>query len=271
MSELRFGCQTYTWEMQLDSRPATLWEMCDAMASAGYAGVEFTSVTGAAWLRSPDRVAKELEKRNLALAAVAAVRAGYTDPDGLEDDLKVVERVLGLLTHFPGAILAFGGAAHADTDNWKQHLDTAIKFYSEAGAMAAAAGVPCAVHPHSHHGSLLESQAQYDYLFNKLPDSIGWCPDTGHILRGGQQLFTCLERYAARIRYVHLKDVDSEGEWQPLGAGQVDLPALIAWLRDRDFSGWLIAEEESPFAWHDPTAAVTANAKTLRKALMQPV
>jgi len=271
MSEMQFGCQTYTWEMQLDARPVSLWQMCDAMADAGYAGVEFTSVTGAAWLRRPERVAQELAKRHLRLAAVAAVRAGFTDPDGLEDDLKVVEQVLGLLRHFPGAVLAFGGAAHAETHNWKAHLDTAITFYRAAGALAGAAGVPCAVHPHSHHGSLLETQAQYDYLFKHLPEEIGWCPDTGHIIRGGQDLFTCLKRYASRIRYLHLKDVDSDGEWQPLGAGMVELPALIAWLRERDFTGWLIAEEESLQAWTNPAAAITANAKVMQKALLQPV
>jgi sugar phosphate isomerase/epimerase len=261
---MKIGCQTFTWEMQRAQRPTTLWAMFDAMAAAGYDGVEFTTVTGAEWLRTPDRVGEELSSRGLQLAAVAVVRQGFTDPAGLAEDLALAETVTELLSHFPGSILAFGGAAHEDTANWQPHLDVAIRFYTEAGLRAAEAGVPSAVHPHSHFGSLLETREQYDYLFDRLPDAVGWCPDTGHILRGGQELFPCLQRYAPRIRYVHLKDVDAAGTWQPLGAGLVDLPALI---RQLDGVEWLVAEEESALAWNDPAAAITANAETLRRCL----
>ena len=261
---MKLGCQTYTWEMMLAERPTSLWAMFDAAAAAGYDGVEFTTVTGAEWLREPARVQEELEQRGLALAAVAAVRQGFTIPAELADDLAVVEPVVALLRHFPGAVLALGGAAHAETANWRPHLDAAIRFYHEAGALAVEAGIPCAVHPHSHYGSLLETPEQYDYLFERLPASVGWCPDTGHILRGGQELFACLARYAPRITYLHLKDVDAGGVWQPLGQGVVDLPALIGWLRARGFEGWLVAEEESALARENPITAITGNLRVLR-------
>jgi len=263
---MKLGCQTYTWEMLLAERPTSLWQMFDAIAAAGYDGVEFTTVSGAQWLREPARVQEELEKRGLQLAAVAAVRQGFTNPAELADDLAVVEPVVALLRHFPGAVLALGGAAHPQTANWQPLLDAAIRFYREAGALAAAADVPCAVHPHSHYGSLLETREQYDYLFAQLPESVGWCPDTGHILRGGQELFACLARYAPRIRYLHLKDVDAAGVWQPLGQGVVELPALIEWLRARGFDGWLVAEEESALAREDPIRAITENQHTVRNA-----
>ena len=262
---MKLGCQTYTWEMRLAERPTSLWAMFDAIAAAGYDGVEFTTVTGAEWLREPARVKEELKGRGLQLAAVAAVGHGFTDPDDLTEDLATVQTVVRLLHHFPGAVLALAGAAHPDTGHWRLHLDHAIRFYRVCHHTAADLGVPCAVHPHSHHGSLLETQEQYDYLFEHLPEGAGWCPDTGHILRGGQDLFACLDRYAPRIAYLHLKDVDAAGEWQPLGQGVVDLPKLIGRLRARGFDGWLVAEEESAFAREDPVRAITENLRTVRK------
>jgi len=264
---MRIACQTYSWEMQLQQRPTTLWQMFDAIAAAEYTGVEFTTVTGAAWLGDPIRVKAELDARGLALAAVAVARNGFTDPMGLGEDLTLTEQVIALLKHFPGTLLQFGGAAHPDSANWQPHLDAAIRYYHEAGVLAATAGIACAVHPHSHHGSLLETREQYDYLFDKLPGTVGWCPDTGHILRGGQELLPTLDRYAGRIAYMHLKSVDDAGVWQPLGKGRVDLPALIGWLRAHGYTGWLVAEEESAGAWTDPNIAITQNAYVMKEAL----
>lgn len=45
---------------------------------------------------------------------------------------------------------------------------------------------PEEIPPAHHHGSLLETPEQYAYLFTQLPAHVGWCPDTGHILRGGR-------------------------------------------------------------------------------------
>jgi sugar phosphate isomerase/epimerase len=119
--------------------------------------------------------------------------------------------------------------------------------------------VRCCVHPHSHHGSLLETEEQYDYLFGRLPPQVGWCPDAGHIVRGGQELLPCLNRHAQRIVYFHLKDPDAANRWQPLGRGRIDFKALASWLRQRMFDGWLVAEEESELALRSPEEAIRHN------------
>ena len=264
---MRIGCQTYSWEMQLKERPTTLWQMFDAIRLAGYEGVEFTNNTGGAWLEEPERVAEELQKRDLRLAAVAVSRNGFTDAAEMKGDLQLVETAVRFLRRFDGALLALGGAAHADQANWPKHLEQAIKFYGAAGEIANAAGVRCCVHPHSHYGSLIETPEQYEFLFAHLPAPCRWCPDTGHIVRGGQDLMTCLKRYADRIEYIHMKDADAAGQWQAMGRGIIDFPAMFAWLKQRGFNGWLVAEEESRLAWEDPVRANQLNREYIRRTL----
>ena len=96
------------------------------------------------------------------------------------------------------------------------------------------------------------------------PDLVTWVPDTGHIVRGKQDLLGTLRDYSARIRHVHLKDASAEGEWRMLGEGICNMPEVVACLRDElQFDGWLILEEEAPEAGADPAAAVRRNREYL--------
>ena len=60
-----------------------------------------------------------------------------------------------------------------------------------------------------------------------MPSLVGWVPDTGHILRGHQDIADTLTTYRDRIRYLHLKDVDAGGTWAMLGKGVCDTAAVI--------------------------------------------
>ena len=90
-------------------------------------------------------------------------------------------------------------------------------------------------------------------------------PDTGHILRGHEDMADTLTTYRDRIRYVHLKDVDASGTWAMLGKGVCDTQAVIDIASAAPhFNGWLVLEEESETAAADPAAAVKTNRQTMR-------
>ena len=113
---------------------------------------------------------------------------------------------------------------------------------------------------------LLFTRADYDQIFALLEPQVGWVPDTGHILRGGQAIGDTLAAHRDRIRYVHLKDVDRQGNWAMLGEGACDVPAVISAVRQAPhFNGWIVVEEELETAASDPAAAVRANRETLRR------
>jgi len=56
---------------------------------------------------------------------------------------------------------------------------------------------------------------------------VSFGPDTGHIVRGGQDLLTCLRTHLPRITHLHLKDAKADNTWAPL-ALETDAPMGFA-------------------------------------------
>lgn len=264
---LRAGCQTFTWEMLGDAWRDRPDELLAAIAAAGYSGIEITDTMIGAYAGQPRAFERALRHHGLTLVAFACGSAsGFTEDAALAQDLAMAERAADFTAAFPGALLSFGSATVMSEGPREAKFAAAARFYEAAAERGRAAGVDVAVHPSSHHDTLLLTRADYDALFALLdPERVGWVPDTGHILRGGQDLLDTLRSYRDRIRYLHLKDVDAAGEWQMLGDGLCDTRAVIDSVAAAPrFTGWLVLEEESEEARRDPARAVARNRDALR-------
>jgi inosose dehydratase len=116
---------------------------------------------------------------------------------------------------------------------------------------------------HNHVGTVIETRDEVDRLLALTDPSLVFLgPDTGHLAWAGADPVAFCRDYAARIKTLHLKDIDAgvrdrgrEAGWDygtftdhgvfvELGEGCVDFPAIFAILRDVDFSGWVIAETD---------------------------
>lgn len=266
MARIRVACQTYTWEMLGDAWQGQPTDLLDMIAAAGYQGVEITNtMIGDFATRAPE-FAAELRRRGLQLACFAyASPTGFTDPDRAEADLAGAREALAFLSHFPEPRLGLGGPAHPSREDLHAKLDRAIDFYNQVGRRGAQQGVAVNVHPHSHFGSLVESADEYAYLLDGLnPEWVSLGPDTGHIVRGGQDLLSCLQRHLRHITHLHLKDTNAQGIWQPLGQGVCDIPAVLRLLEEKGYVGWVVAEEESEEARRDGLTAIRRNREYLR-------
>jgi inosose dehydratase len=264
---LRVGCQTYTWEMLGDAWRGSVDDMLKAVADAGYEGIEITNTMIREYADRPRDFKSALENHGLKLAAFAYAKpTGFTKPEARADDLKGADQAMRFVESFPGTVLGLGGASSPERTDADRKIGLAADFYNEVGKRGRAHGIEVVFHPHSHHGSLLESRAEYARLMELTDDDVvNWNPDTGHIVRGGQDLIDTLRTFGARIRHVHLKDADNRNDWQPLGKGVCDIPAVLALLEDElDYSGWIVGEEESADARRDQVGAILGNRKYLK-------
>lgn len=264
---LKVGCQTYTWEMLGDKWSGRVDDMLTAIADSGYEGIEITSTMIREYADRPADFSNALKARGLTLAAFAhASPLGFTDPVNRSQELKAAEEAMRFAGEFPGTPLILGGASTAAPQELNEKIAQAAEFYNEVGRRGQRVGIDVAFHPHSHHGSILESREQYEQIMALTdPAVIQWNPDTGHIVRGGQDLLETLLRFRARIRHVHLKDVDAHNKWQPLGQGVCDIPAVLAFLeREAQFTGWIVGEEESDAAAAAPETGIGVNRQYLK-------
>jgi sugar phosphate isomerase/epimerase len=265
--QLRVGCQTYTWEMLGERWTGGADDLLKAVTAGGYAGIEITDTMIGHYAGRPDAFAWALAEHGLTLVAFACGSAsGFTEPAALNNDLAAVDHALDFVARFPGALLSLGSATVTGPGPREDKFAAAARFYNAAGERGRTVGVQVALHPSSHHNTLLGTRAEYDRIMALTdPSLIGWVPDTGHILRGGQDILDTLRTYQDRIRYLHLKDVDAAGRWSMLGEGVCDTTAVIEVIGVApDFNGWLVLEEESETAAKDPAAAVRRNRDTLR-------
>ena len=92
---------------------------------------------------------------------------------------------------------------------------------------------------------------------------IGLCLDTGHLLVGGGDPVAVAAAYPDRVVHVHLKDVAADvaarvrqerlsytdgvraGMYRPLGAGDVDVAAIVTSLENAGYAGWYVLEQDT--------------------------
>lgn len=265
--DIKVGCQTFTWEMLGNAWTGTADDLLSAISAGGYTGIEITDTMIGRYAANPHAFANALRDRGLTLVSFAfGSKSGFTVADAMNDDLATAKRWIDYAAHFPDALVSIGSATVVTDGPRDEKFAIAGEFYNRAGELGKIAGVEIAVHPSSHHNTLLFDRADYDRIFTLLdPNLVGWVPDTGHILRGQADMLDTMRTYQDRIRYLHLKDVDAQGRWAMLGKGVLDTPAVIDLVSAAPrFNGWLVLEEESETAGADPVAAVKANRQTMR-------
>jgi len=266
MANIQIGCQTYTWEMLGDEWKGSVDDMLDIIAEAGYQGVEITNTMIGDYYNDPDGFSQALEKRELSFPSFGFVPLYcFTDETHFDEELENIERGIDFVSRFPGCRLDLAGGSAQSRDNLDKKFYTMCRIYNEAASRALKKNIHVDVHPHSHAGSIIENAEEYEKLMYMTDSSIvGWCPDTGHIVRGGLDLIDTLKKYSSRIKNVHFKDADGSGNWRPMGKGTCDFKSCLALFEEIGYTGWVIGEEESAEAREDQKKAVTENRQYLK-------
>lgn len=108
---LNFGCQTFTWEMLGDAWTGGPDDLVQAIADAGYAGIEITDTMIGSYADRPEAFRTRLGDAGLTLVSFAmGSDAGFTEPEGAQADLEAVRRWVDFAAHFPGALVSMGSA-----------------------------------------------------------------------------------------------------------------------------------------------------------------
>ena len=263
--KLNYGCQTFTWEMLGPGWKGTAGDLVTAISKAGYQGIEITDTMIGDYANRPKDFAKRLDDAGLSLVSFAyGSSSGFTEPASAPDDLEACRRWVDFAAHFPDAMVSMGSATLMSEGSRENKFDIAADIYNQSANIGKAAGVTVGLHPSSHHNTLLFNRNDYDEMFARLDAAVGWVPDTGHILRAKQDINSVIEAYSDRICYVHLKDVNDNGDWAMLGDGVCDVACVISAAQQAPrFNGWIVVEEESTVAGDNPADAVKTNYQTL--------
>jgi inosose dehydratase len=265
----------------------------DEIAEAGYAGTELGPY--GFMPTDPAALQRELEPRHLVLCS-AFVAFPLAQAAALEAGLAHVERSARLIGALgaqwlilsdeiaPERAAVAGRRSEANRLSWSDaEWRRAEEAIHQVVTRVAPYGLKVAFHHHA--ATHIETPEEVANLLDRFaPRDLALCLDTGHYAYGGGDPVALLRRHGSRVRWVHLKDVDPvrleevrrrgldfftavrQGVFARLGEGSVDFPGVLALLRELQYDGWVVAEQDV-LAGGAGASSPLANARAAREFL----
>jgi len=267
-TDFRFGAEVYTWFMNNNGKThqGRLGHMIEVISKAGFKGVQPIHF----WmggLSDPQLLKEILIEHKIELAAISLVLE-WNGSKETEAEQREADQIIDLLKHFPGAVLCTVQlpTGRHDIIDRRQRLTTIINAVSRR---AAENGVPCSFHPNSPHTSITRTEEDYAVILESLDKEVtGWTPDVGHIINAGMDPLRKMKDYASLINHVHYKDWDGEPEFTLMGKGKVDFLSITKWLKEINYNGWIICEDEGKEAIEDPDAVTLHDGSWINETLL---
>ena len=245
-------------------------KVLDEITEAGYAGTELGPF--GYFPTEPNQLKSELSSRGLQLVA-SFVPIPLAHPDrhdvGYQEAMKVAHLLaqtgaplIVLADEMSKARMAVSGRVDESRDGMSDsQWGGAAQILGSIAEACRELGLSAVFHHHA--GTFVETPNEVARLCDSIDaDLLGLCLDTGHYFFGGGDPLEAVRLYGARIRHLHLKDVQlpilesarrdgigfleavRHGVFCELGEGAVDLNTVIQGLSAKGYSDWAIVEQD---------------------------
>lgn len=277
-------------------------QMLDELAETGYIGTELGD-----WgfmPTDPDQLSEELTKRKLIMTG-AFVPIRFADVHALDEGRERALRTARLLAAVahpafsPFVVLSDENASHPVRLRHAGRVTPEMGLSESEWRMFAAGvthvalavlnetGLRCVFHHHC--AGFVETPEEIERLLSLTdPRVVGLVFDTGHYAFGSgrpsaEVVMEGLQRFGARVEYVHLKDCSPEiaaraaqegwnyheavrhGVFCELGQGCVPFDRVIDWLRQRNYDGFVTVEQDVLPGMGTPKESALRNREYLRR------
>jgi sugar phosphate isomerase/epimerase len=259
-SGIQFGCQTNAWAIDpknFDSFIAVL----EKIKEVGYAGFETGFFNLLSEFDAPEIARRRIADTGLAFFGIHI----FLPPDHLDHATglppsSLYEKVAHGGVALGAQHLIFSGAPATTSDELKRKMEA----LNAAGTFSKSLGLPFAYHNHwwefeSKVGEIEELYSQTD------PALVSFLLDAGHAYRGGADVLAFLSVHSKRIVGLHLRDY-KDGKQVPLGQGSFPLAEVAATLKQLQWKGWVLNEEEREDGTKGGLSVIEPAFKALRGA-----
>ena len=267
MSNFKYGCESFSWSMSGDKYVGDVPHMCQVIREAGMTGIETAGRMAGKYGKDPALLAELLKEHDMELTATG-FGGGFGERASLTEEEKAAAgRVFDFVSNFPEPRLSLAHGSR-NRDNLLERQRNAMACFNEVGRIAIERGIRCSLHPSSYPTSLFLTDSDYRTMLDEMdPEALKYCPDTGHIVNGGMDIYEIFTTYISIIGHVHMKDITEDKKWAPNGEGIIDFPRIMKILDDAGYDGWIVFEEESDAARVDPDEATLKNGRYLTETL----
>jgi inosose dehydratase len=277
--KVKFGCAPINWTN--DDLPelggSLTFEQCiSEMALAGFSGSEI----GTKYPKERDALNKALHLRNLTICN--GWFSSYLTTKPKEETIAAFIEHRDFLYDVGARVIGVGEVGSTIHGNEAEPLFANRPYLSDEQFQALASGLEelgrlaqekgMEVAFHYHVGTGIETMAEIDRLMDMTdPSLVHLLFDTGHATVAGENPLQILQKYAHRVRHVHIKDVRSDvlertkreglsflqavkaGLFTVPGDGDmVDMDAVFQLLDEANYEGWIVVEAEQDPHQADP-------------------
>jgi inosose dehydratase len=264
-------CEVPGWGHQLDADT-----VLSQMRDLGIAATEF----GPDGFLETEPAAKAAQLASYRLQAVGGFLPVLLHDPG-SDPLSEVNRFIDGCVACGAGVVVLAASTGGDGYDARPALDDGgwrvlLGNLDRIADLARTRGVIAALHPHV--GTMVESGEETERVV--AGSKIGLCVDTGHLLVGGADPVAITAAHPERVVHVHLKDVDAamaarvrageitfgdavrDGMFRPLGAGDVDIEAMVGTLEGSGYRGWYVLEQDVKLHGPEERDAPLADVRT---------
>ena len=260
---IQLGAQTNAWAID-PTHFDTFLGVLDQIKKTGYAGFETGFLNLRPQFKSPEAARDSIAKSGLTFFGIHIfVPMERMDPATHLPPANLYEEVA------PGGValgaqrLIFSGSPAATTDDLKRK----IAGLNAAGAFSKKLGLPLAYH--SHWWEFQSKVGEIDALYAETdPALVSFLLDAGHAYRGGADVPAFIRKQHGRITALHLRDYRN-GKQVPLGAGTFPLVEVAATLKQLNWKGWVLNEEEREDGSKQGLSVMEPAFQALQKAFAQ--
>ena len=255
------GLALYTLRDTMGSKPR---EVLQAVKDLGYAYVEAAGYKeGKFYGMSPTEFKGYLDE--VGLVGLSTHMAG-TNPDNI--DQRIADSKEAGFTYFVIPIPPMGAFNYdqaTQSMSMTQGVRTVMENINMIAGKVSAAGLKCLYHNHD-----FEFRKDADgivpieyFLENSDPEKLNFQMDLYWVTKADADPVDYFNRYEGRFHGWHVKDMDKEGRFAPVGEGTIDFGRILA---EKDKSGmkFYLVEQDVCFN-HGPMEAVAISHKGLDK------
>ena len=237
------GLALYTVRDSMASNPkATL----KAVADAGYAYVESADYAeGKFYGMTPAEFKSTLD--SLGLTAISAHMGMVTleNADQLIADVKAAGITYFVIPVPPMGMFTVDPATN--TLGMKGTSDELVTIMNTIGEKCHKAGLKLLYHNHDFEfmpladGTIIE-----DVLLEKCnPEWVNFQMDLYWVTKANANALTYFEKYPGRFKAWHVKDMDQEGKFAPVGTGTIDFKSILAQKEKSGMEFYLVEQDQT--------------------------
>jgi inosose dehydratase len=233
---IEFGAQTNAWAVD-PHRFASLLNVLGQMRQIGYSGFETGFANVMDQFSQPAKARQQIASTGLDFFGIHIFLPSQKyDPETSIAPSSLYEPVARGGAALGARHLIFSSVPTQNPDQVRRKADG----LNAAGRFAKSLGIRIAYHNEKDD----EGEKQLDDLHAATdPEYVSFLLDAGHAYLAGIDVPAFVAKHSRRIVGIHLRDF-KEGKQVPLGEGTFPLAATAASLRQVQWHGWVLNEEE---------------------------